>query len=138
MKQSLLVYDGSNPVFCAIVTAATRRSEEIVAVRWGSEPIQSFLEAQFDACPFAFILIEGDSVHVGDETVERILRRAGLADPIVDAGKRTYAVGGAPFGRLLHGRPVADLDGTFPLSPEAAAHLADLRVIREIPVQEDR
>jgi hypothetical protein len=120
------------------VEAAARRSEEIVAVRWGSEPIQAFLEAQFDARPFAFILIEGDSVHVGEETVERILRRAGLADPIVDAGKRTYAIGGAPVGRLLHGRTVADLDGTFPLSPEAAAYLAELREVREISVQEDR
>ncbi|MCQ4333840.1 hypothetical protein KM295_10170 [Natronomonas sp. F2-12] len=138
MKQSLLVYDGSNPLFRAVVTAATRRSEEIVAVRWSSEPIQAFLEAQFDARPFAFILIEGDSVHVGEETVERILCRAGLADSIVDALKRTYAVGGAPFGRLLHGRTVADLDGTFPLSAEAAAHLTDLRGVREIPVEEDR
>jgi hypothetical protein len=137
VKQSLLVYDGSNPLFRAAVEAATRRSEGIVAVRWGAEPVQAFLEAQFGARPFAFILVEGDSVHVGQETVERLLRRMGLADPVVDALKRGYAVGGAPFGRLLHGRSVADLDGTFPLSEEAEAHLADLRRIREISVCEE-
>jgi hypothetical protein len=136
VKKSLLVYDGSNPLFRAVVEAATHRSDEIVAVRWDAEPVQAFLEAQFDARPFAFILVEGDSVHVGEETVSRVLRRTCLADPLVDGLKRTYAVGGVPFGRLIHGRTVAELDGTFPLSAEAAAHLEDLRRAREIPVED--
>lgn len=136
MKQSLLVYDGSNSVFRAAAEAATRRSDGVVAVRWDARPVQAFLEAQFDSRPFAFILVEGESVHVGKETVGRILSRMGLADPLVAGLKRAYATGGAPFGRLIHGRTVADLDGTFPLSAEAASHLADLRQVREIPVQE--
>lgn len=136
MKKSLLVYDGSNSLFRVVVEAVTRRSDEIMAVRWDSEPIQAFLEAQFDARPFAFILIEGNSVHVGEETVGRVLSRMGLADPLVDGLKRTYATGSVPFGRLVHGRTVADLDGTFPLSSEAEARLAHLRQVREIPVEE--
>jgi len=136
VKKSLLVYDGSNSLFRAAAEAATHRSDEVVAVRWDAGPIQAFLEAQFDARPFAFILVEGDSVHVGEETVGQILSRMGLADPLVEGLKRAYAAGGVPFGRLVHGRTVADLDGTFPLSAEAAAHLADLRQVREIPVQE--
>ncbi|MEF8841547.1 MAG: hypothetical protein V5A62_07950 [Haloarculaceae archaeon] len=136
MKKSLLVYDGSNSLFRAAVEAATHRSNEVAAVRWSSEPIQAFLEAQFDARPFAFILVEGNSVHVGEETVARVFGRMGLADPLVDGLKRTYAAGGVPFGRLIHGREVADLDGTFPLSGEAAAHLAELRQVRAIPVQD--
>lgn len=136
MKKSLLVYDGSSPLFRAAAEAATHRSDEIVAVRWDSEPIQAFLEAQFDARPFAFILIEGDSVHVGEETVGRVLSRLGLADALVDGLRRIYAAGGVPFGRLIHGRTVANLNGTFPLSTEAAAQLAALRQVRRIPVQE--
>lgn len=136
MKKSLLVYDGSNSLFRAVVEAVSCRSDEIVAVRWDSEPIQAFLEAQFDARPFAFILIEGDSVHVGEETVGRVLSRMGFADPLVDGLKRTYATGGVPFGRLVHGRTVADINGTFSLSSEAETHLADLRQVREIPVEE--
>jgi hypothetical protein len=136
VKQSLLVYDGSNSVFRAAAEAATRQADDVVAVRWDAEPIQAFLEAQFDARPFAFILVEGDSVHVGTETVGRILSRMGLADPLVVGLKRAYAAGGAPFGRLIHGRTLADLDGTFPLSAAAASHLADLRQIQEIPVQD--
>ena len=136
MKQSLLVYDGSNPMFRAAAEAATRQADGVVAVRWDAEPIQAFLEAQFDSRPFAFILVEGDSVHVGTETVGRILSRMGLADPLVAGLKRAYAAGGAPFGRLIHGRTIADLDGTFPLSAAAASHLTDLRQVQEIPVQE--
>ncbi|QHS18214.1 hypothetical protein GWK26_14220 [haloarchaeon 3A1-DGR] len=136
MKQSLLVYDGSNPLFRVAVTAATRRSDDVVAVRWDSDPIQAFLEAQFDGRPFAFMLIEDDSVHVGAETVGRVLGRLGLADSLVDGLKRSYAAWGASVGRLIHGRTVADLDGTFPLSAAAAAHLTDLRQVREIPVEE--
>jgi hypothetical protein len=136
VKKSLLVYDGGNPLFRAAVEAATHRSDELVAVRWDAEPIQAFLDAQFDARPFAFILVEGDSVHVGTETVGRVLSRMDLADPLVDGLKRTYAAGGAPFGRLVHGRTVADLSGTFPLSAEAESHLAGLRQVREIPVRE--
>jgi len=127
VKRSLLIYDGSNPLFRAAAEAATHRSDEVVAVRWNAEPIQAFLEAQFDHRPFAFIFIEGDSVYVGEETVGRLLRRLGVADPLVDGLKRAYAVGGAPFGRVLHGRKIADLDGEFPLSTEAAAHLERLR-----------
>jgi hypothetical protein len=136
VKKSLLVYDGSNSLFRAAAEAATHWSDEVVAVRWQATPIQAFLEAQFDARPFAFVLVEGDSVHVGEATIGRILNRMGLPEPLIDGLKRTYAVGSDPFGRLVHGRTVADLDGTFPLSAEAASHLEDLRQVREIPVQE--
>ena len=136
VKKSLLVYDGSNALFRTAAAAATSRSDELAAVRWGSEPVQAFLDAQFDARPFAFIFVEGDSVHVGTETVGRLLGRLGVADPVVDGLKRAYAVGGDPFGRVVHGRTVANIDGTFPLSPEAATHLEDLRQVHEIPVQD--
>jgi hypothetical protein len=136
VKKSLLVYDGSNPLFRAAVEAATQQSDEVVAVHWDAEPIQAFLEAQFDARPFAFVLVEGDSVHVGEETVGRILGRPGVAEPVVEGLKRAYGAGSEPVGRLIHGRTVADIDGTFPLSAEAATHLADLRQVQEIPVRE--
>jgi hypothetical protein len=137
VKKSLLVYDGSNSLFRAAARAVTRRSDEVVAVRWGSEPVQALLDAQFDARPFAFILVEGDSVHVGTETVGQLVSRMGLPDSLADGLKRAYAVGGGPFSRVVHGRTVADIDGTFPLSPEAAAHLADLRQVRVVSADGD-
>ena len=137
MTQSLLIYDGRNVLFRAVVEAATSQSDDIVPVRWDAEPVQAFLDSQFDARPFAFILVEGDAVYVGAETVGRILDRTGVADSLVEGLKRTYAIAGPPVGRVIHGRAIADLDGTFPLSDAAAAHLADLRREHGIPVREN-
>ena len=53
-----------------------------------------------------------------------------------DGLKRTYAAGTVPFGRLIYGRTVADLDGTFPVSAAAAARLVGLRQVRAIPAQD--
>ena len=61
MTQSLLIYDGRNVLFRAVVEAATSQSDDIVPVRWDAEPVQAFLDSQFDARPFAFILVEGDA-----------------------------------------------------------------------------
>lgn len=136
MRRSLLVYDGSNPLFRAAAEAATGGSEDLSAVRWDADPVQAFLQAQFDDRPFAFIVVDGDSVHVGEAAVEWLAERSAVAAPVVRALKGAYATGGATFGRLLHGRTVADLSGTFELSPEAAPYLKSLRVVQEIPVQD--
>ena len=136
MTRPLLVYDGSHPLFRVAAETATGCLDGVRAVRWDSEPVQAFLEAQFDGRPFAFVFVEDDTVHVGEETVGRMLRRAGISGPLVDGVKRAYAAGAEPFGRLVHGRTVADLDGSFPLSAEAAAHLEGLREVDEIPVRE--
>ncbi len=136
MQRSLLVYDGSNALFRAAAEAVTGRSERVAAVRWGAEPVQSFLEAQFGDRPFAFILVEGDAVHVGEETVGRVLRRGGVAEPVVEGLRRTYSAVAGPFTAVVHGRRAADLHGTFELRPEAAAHLEELRRVHEVPVRE--
>jgi len=136
VRRSLLVYDGSNPLFRAAAEAATGRSADLSAVRWDAEPVQAFLEAQFDDRPFAFIVVDGDSVHVGEAAVEWLAERSAVAAPVVAALKAAYATGGAAVGRLLHGRAVADLSGTFELSAEAAPYLRSLRVVREIPVED--
>jgi hypothetical protein len=136
VQRSLLVYDGRNSLFRAAAEAATRRSEDVLAVCWSAEPVQAFLEAQFDDHPFAFIVVDDDTVHVGTATVEWLLERGDVPKSVVDGLRRAYAAGGAPFGRLLHGRAVADLDGSFALAADAAAHLEDLRRVHEITVQE--
>jgi hypothetical protein len=136
VKRSLLVYDGSNALFRTAADAVTGRSGTVRAVRWGSDPVQAFLETQFGDRPFAFILVEGDAVHVGGDTVERVLRRKGVADPVVDAVVRAYSAAAGPVTEVIHGRPAADLHGTFELSAAAAAHLEPLRAVEEIPVEE--
>jgi hypothetical protein len=135
MSRSILVYDGRTRWFRLAAEAFSRCADDIVAVPWESEAVQSFLEAQFGDRPFAFILIEGDRVHVGSETVEAVLRRRGVTTAVSRFFKRVYPVAGPPFGRLVHNQEPADLDGTFPLADGAREHIDPLRRYQTIPVE---
>ena len=80
---------------------------------------------------------------VGAKTAERLhelddpeaaLERGDVADSLATLVKRVYPPLSAPFGRLVHGQEPADLHGSFPLTPEARAHLDSLRRTYSIPV----
>jgi hypothetical protein len=133
MSRSLLVYDGRARWLRAVADAVTRCSD-VTPVPWESDAIQAFLRAQFDSRPFAFMLIDDDTVHVGSETVERVLRRRGVSAPVSGLFGRVYPFAAGPLGRLFHGREPADLDGSFPLTEGARAHIDPLRSARTIPV----
>jgi hypothetical protein len=135
MTRSLLVYDGSSRWFRAAAEAVTCRTD-LVPVPWESDAVGAFLEAQFGGRPFAFLLVEGDAVHVGRETVERVLRRRGVPATVAGALGGAYPRIAGPFGRAVHGRTPAELEGTFPLDPEARSHLEPLRSGYEVPVEE--
>jgi hypothetical protein len=135
MTRPLLVYDGSEPAFRRVMGALTRGSD-IRAVQWESASVQAFLRAQFGDHPFAFLLIEGDRVHAGSETVARVLERRGVGGRLPALLQRAYPPTAAPLGRLIHGREPAALDGTFPLDERAAAHLEPLREPVDVPVRE--
>ena len=135
MVRSILVYDGSNRWFRAVADSFTRCSDDVVAIAWQSDAVQAFLQAQFDARPFAFILVDGDEVHVGSETVETVLEKGGVATGVSRLFKRLYPVAADPFGRLVHGQEPDDLHGAFPLDAAASDHLAPLRESVEIPVE---
>lgn len=137
MHRALLVYDGSHRLFRAAADAVAARADGLRPVPWESAPIQAFLDAQFGGRPFAFVLIEGDRVHVGSETVFRVLRRRGVAAPIARSLQRLYPVAAGPFGRVVHGRAPADVDGTFPLADAARAHVDPLRQAYDVPVEEE-
>lgn len=136
MRRSLLIYDGSVAPFRAVAEWFAARVDDLRVADWGADRVQAFLQAQFDDRPFAFILVEEGSVHVGGETVARLLRRRGAGDPTTRLAREAYAVAAAPFGRVVHGQAPADVDGTFPLTDAAAAEIEPLRAVDEarIPV----
>ncbi|MEF8786116.1 MAG: hypothetical protein V5A45_09305 [Haloarculaceae archaeon] len=135
MTQSLLIYDGSNSVFRSAADAVSRRLSGVKLVPWQSGAVQRFLDAQFDDRPFAFILIDGDSVHVGADTVERVLEKQQVNRAVVDFVTRTYPSAAGPFGRVVHGAEPADLHDTFALTAAAREHLDPLRQSYDIPVE---
>jgi len=135
VSRALLVYDGSTPAFRTLAEAVTGGVDGLRPVPWEDDRVQAFLAAQFDGRPFAFLLVEGDSVHVGDAAVERVLERYG-ADAVAPLAKRLYPSAAGPFGRIVHGREPADYHGTFEVTETAAEHLESLRRTYEIPVEE--
>ncbi|MGB9951601.1 hypothetical protein ACOZ4F_04255 [Haloarcula marismortui] len=134
MTQSLLVYDGSTELFRRAAETVTRCATDITPVPWESDAIQAFLQAQFDDPPFAFILIEGESVHVGEAAVKEALEGLDVAAPVARLAERVYPTAAGPFGRLIHGQVPADIHGTFPLDTAAKAHIEPLRQVHTIPV----
>ncbi|MFB6128097.1 MAG: hypothetical protein ABEJ79_12510 [Halolamina sp.] len=134
MRRSLLIYDGSVAPFRAVAERFAARVEDLRVVEWDSERVQAFLQAQFDGRPFAFILVEGESVHVGGATISRLLRRRGAGEPTAELGRALYAATAAPFGRVVHGQEPADIDGTFSLTEAAADRLAPLRTVTDVDV----
>ena len=135
MTQSLLVYDGSTDLFRRAAETVTRCGTDITPVPWESESIQAFLRAQFDDPPFAFILIEGESVHVGEAAVKEALEGLDVASPVARLAEQVYPTAAGPFGRLVHGQAPADVHGTFPLTEAAKTHIEPLRRVHTIPVE---
>lgn len=135
MSRPLLVYDGSRAAFRAAAALFTSRTD-LRPVPWTDPAVQSFLEAQFDGRPFVFCLVEGDTVHVGRESVEGALRARGAPERVVTAVGRVYPDLAGPFGRVVHGREPADIAGSFPLTEASREALAPLRESHRIPVEE--
>ncbi|MFB6119407.1 hypothetical protein [Halosegnis sp.] len=129
MSDSFLVYDGRNRLYRAAAKQVARLSEDIRLVPWRSKSTRDFIEAQFGDHLFVFVLIdpETDKVHAGGETVRRLLCERGVPQLLIDGAERAYQVVGDPLGRVLHGQPPADVDGTFPLAEDARPHLESLR-----------
>jgi len=134
MQDSLLVYDASRSVFRRVAARFTAGTT-LRPIPWEAPPVQTFLTAQFGGRPFAFLLVEGDRVHAGEEAVVRVLRSRGLPPGLAEAVGGLYPTLASPVGRLLHGRVPADIDGSFALTDEAREALAPVRDLNRIPVE---
>jgi hypothetical protein len=131
---AVLLYDGSRPAFRAVADAATRCAD-VRAVPLSSDAAGQFLDAQFDGRPFAFVLVEDESVHAGGATVERVLERRGLGGPVAALARRAYGPLSGPVGRLVHGQEPADIDGTRPLRDAARDPADRLRDGVSVPIR---
>ena len=132
MPPAVLLYDGRRRAFRALADRFAGSAADLVTARLESTPARRFLEAQFGDRPFAVVLVEGESVHAGSAAVRRVLRRRG-AGPVAGLAARAYPTIAPAFGRVVHGREPADLDGTFSLADAAREPLSALRGV-SIPV----
>ena len=122
-EQSVLLYDGSRPLFRRLARAVERRADGLALVPLGSETGAAFLDRQFGERPFAFLLVAGDRVYAGGTAISQLLERYGAGERLTALAERLYDVGGDYFGRVVHGAEPADIDGQFTLDDDAATVL---------------
>jgi len=125
MADLLLIYDGRNSLFRIGARQAARVSDGIRFIPWQASITQEFFQAQFGDHLFAFVLInpDADRVHAGGETVRHLLRERGAPRSVATVLEHIYQIIGDPFGRVVHGRAPADIDGTFPIDENARPHV---------------
>lgn len=126
---SVLIYDGECP-YCSIAARALQAVDDLGAISWYDDAAQSFLEAQFDATPFAMVLVDTktDTVYAGRAAAEELADRAkmpGIVSSLVRDNYNTIAkVVGAASGR---GRDPDDVHEQYRLTDAGKAVFDDLQ-----------
>ncbi|MGM0604838.1 MAG: DCC1-like thiol-disulfide oxidoreductase family protein [Halobacteriota archaeon] len=126
---SILVYDGECP-YCSIAAKALGRLDDVGAISWYDDAAQSFLRAQFDATPFAMVLVDDSKkqVYAGRKAAEELAERAGMPGLVSLLVRTNYeriaSLVGTASGRA---RDPDDVHEVYPTTP-AAADLFDALV----------
>ena len=116
--ESVLIYDGECP-YCSVAATALERVDDIGAISWYDGAAQTFLEAQFDATPFAMVLADAgaETVYAGRAAAEELARRAGMPELVGSLVRDNYEtiarVVGLASGR---GRDPDDVHEQYPLT----------------------
>lgn len=125
----ILVYDGDCP-YCSVAAVALKRIESIDAIGWAAAPVAPFLDAQFDARPFAMLLVDPaeDRVYAGRSAAEELAERAGTPGIVGSLVRENYDVIAETVGRLSgRERDPADFHDTYALTDAARELLPALR-----------
>ena len=72
---AVLIYDGECP-YCSVAATALKRLDDIAAISWYDDSVPPFLDAQFDAEPFAMFLVDPSEgvVYAGREAARGLER----------------------------------------------------------------
>lgn len=125
----VVVYDGDCP-YCSIAAVALTRIESIDAVGWAADAVGPFLDAQFDARPFAMLLVDPAEgrVYAGRAAAEELAERAGTPGIVRSLVRDNYDAIAEAVGRLSgRDRPPADYHTSDELTDAARDRLPALR-----------
>jgi len=115
---SVLIYDGECP-YCSVAATALERVDDLGAISWYDGAAQAFLEAQFDATPFAMVLVDAESatVYAGRAAAEELTYRAGMPDLVGSLVRDNYDTIARVVGLAsARGRDPADVHEQYSLT----------------------
>lgn len=130
---AVLIYDGECP-FCSAAASAMRRTDGVGAVAHDDPAARSFLEAQFEAAPFALALADGDQeqVYIGREAATELCGRAGLPVLVRDiVGDNYESIADAVRTVVGADRDPDPYHGTYPFSTAASERYGELAAAAE-------
>lgn len=122
--RSVLIYDGECP-YCSVAAKALEAVDDLGAISWYDDTAQAFLEAQFDATPFAMVLVDSETntVYAGRAAAEELAGRAGMPGLVQSLVRDNYdriaAIVGAASGR---GRDPDNVHERYRLTDAASEH----------------
>lgn len=124
----VLIYDGECP-FCSAASTALRHVRGVGAIPWSDEPAQAFLEDQFEAVPFALVLVdrEEERVYAGRAAASELCDRAGMPVLVQDiVGENYESIADAIRTAAGGDRDPDPYHDTYPLTSAAAARFPAL------------
>ncbi len=130
MTSPVLIYDGDCP-YCSMAAVALERLDDIAALSWYADPVEAFLHAQFDAQPFAMILVDPgrETVYAGRSAAQELADRAGTPEIVGSLVRQNYETIAGVVGSLTRrGRDPADYHDQYPLAAAAKPNLQRLEV----------
>lgn len=125
---AVLIYDGECP-YCSVAATALKRLDDVAAVSWYDDSVAPFLDAQFEAEPFAMFLVDPEEgvVYAGREAARELSDRAGmpgsLSGLVSDNYEKIASVVGKASGR---DRDPAPYHETYDLTEAARERYGDL------------
>lgn len=118
MYDALVIYDAE----CSYhekISSAFESADALKTVDINDESVQEFLDTQFNWQPYAFIVIDGDTVYVGEHATEQLVTRLGVPGPVTQLAQSRASPVSSVVSTLVRKKDTDPVHGEFPLQPDA-------------------
>lgn len=118
MYDALVIYDAE----CSYhdqLSSAFESADALKTVDINSSAVQEFLDTQFNWQPYAFMVVDGDTVYVGEYATEHLVTRLGVPGAVTQLAQSQASPVSTVVSTLVRRKDTDPIHGEFPLQPEA-------------------
>lgn len=132
MYDAVLIYDDES-TYKSGIAEAFKKADNIKVLDWNDDDVQEFLELQFGWKPRTMMVVDDDTVHVGENATEHLVGRIGVPKPVTKLAKSRAPPVSAVVSTLT-GSESDDINGEFPLDEEAEKIVDDFTSGTNVPI----